>query len=82
MSSSYSMWLVVLITYNLPSWICMKAKYLMLSILIPGPQSPDKDMDFFLRPLIDELNELWVHGLKTRDAAYENGVFRMHVALL
>ncbi|KAL5542684.1 hypothetical protein UlMin_010394 [Ulmus minor] len=82
MSLSYSMWPVVLTTYNLPPWICMKAEYLMLSLLIPGPQSPGKDMDVFLRPLIDELKELWVHGLDTRDAAYENGVFRMRAALL
>ncbi|KAL5570413.1 hypothetical protein UlMin_026988 [Ulmus minor] len=54
----------------------------MLSLLIPGPQSPGKDIDVFLRPLIDELKELWVHGLDTRDAAYENGVFRMRAALL
>ncbi|KAL5563419.1 hypothetical protein UlMin_033166 [Ulmus minor] len=39
-------------------------------------------MDVFLCPLIDELKELWVHGLDTRDAAYENGVFRMRAALL
>ncbi|KAL5563440.1 hypothetical protein UlMin_033187 [Ulmus minor] len=82
MSLFYSMWPVVLTTYNLPPWICMKAEYLMLSLLIPGPQSPDKDMDVFLRPLIDELKELWVHGLDTRDAAYENGVFQMRAALL
>ncbi|KAL5569773.1 hypothetical protein UlMin_026348 [Ulmus minor] len=82
MSLSYSMWPVVLTTYNLPPWICMKAEYLMLSLLIPGPQSPGKDMDVFLRPLIDELKELWVHGLDTRDTAYENGVFRMRAALL
>ena len=48
MSLSYSMWLVVLTIYNLPPWICMKAEYLMLSLLIPGPQSPGKDMDVFL----------------------------------
>ncbi|KAL5554060.1 hypothetical protein UlMin_041461 [Ulmus minor] len=82
MSLSYSMWPVVLTTYNLPPWICMKAEYLMLSLLIPGPQSPGKDMDVFLRPLIDELKELWVHGLDTRDAASENSVFRMRAVLL
>ncbi|KAL5560927.1 hypothetical protein UlMin_030674 [Ulmus minor] len=43
MSLSYSMWPVVLTTYNLPPWICMKAEYLMLSLLIPGPQSPVND---------------------------------------
>ena len=60
----------------------MKPKYLMLTLLIPGPHSPGKDMDVFLCSLIDELNELWVHGLETHDAAHENDVFRMRVALL
>ncbi|KAL5548417.1 hypothetical protein UlMin_003648 [Ulmus minor] len=45
MSISYSMWPVVLTTYNLPPWLCMKPEYLILSLLIPGPQSPGKDMD-------------------------------------
>ena len=58
MSMSYNMWLVVITTYNLPPWLCMKPEYLMLTLLIHGPQSPSKDMDVFMRPLIDELNEL------------------------
>ena len=82
MSLSYSMWPLVLTTYNPPPWICTKAEYLMLTLLILGPHFPGKDMDVFLCPLIDELNELWVHGLETRDAAYENIVFRMRATLL
>ena len=58
MSLSYSMWPIVLTTYNLPPWLCMKPEYLMLTFLIPGPQSPKKDIDVFLWPLTDELNEL------------------------
>ena len=54
----------------------------MLTLLIPGPQSLGKDMDVFLLPLIDELKNLWVNGLETRDAAYENGVFRMRATFL
>ena len=50
--------------------------------MIPGPQFPSKDMDVFLQPLINELNDLWVNGLETRDAASKNGVFRMRAAHL
>ncbi|KAL5581538.1 hypothetical protein UlMin_013980 [Ulmus minor] len=82
MSISYSMWPVVLTTYNLPPWLCMKPEYLMLSILIPGPQSPGKDMDVFLRPLIEELKELWENGIDTRDAGNDRKVFKMRAALL
>ena len=37
MSLSHNMWPVVLTTYNLPLWLCMKPKNLMLTLLIPGP---------------------------------------------
>ena len=38
-------------------------------------------MDVFLRPLIDELKELWVSRLETRDV-FNNSVFTMRAALL
>ncbi|KAL4021144.1 hypothetical protein IC575_019935 [Cucumis melo] len=34
MSSKYSCWPVVMVIYNLPPWLCMKRKFMMLSILI------------------------------------------------
>ena len=37
MSNSYSMWPVVLVPYNMPSWKCMKESFFMMSLLIPGP---------------------------------------------
>ena len=54
----------------------------MLSLLIPGPQSPGKDMDVFLQPLIEELKELWENGIDTRDAGNDRKVFKMRAALL
>ena len=35
--SSYSCWPIVMITYNLPPWLCMKRKFMMLTMLISGP---------------------------------------------
>jgi hypothetical protein len=32
----HSTWPVILVMYNLPTWLCHKRKYLMLSILIQG----------------------------------------------
>nr|BAJ33519.1 CACTA transposable element [Dahlia pinnata] len=81
MSSAHSTWPVVLTTYNLPPWLCMKESSFMLSLLIPGPKSPGKDMDVFLKPLVDELNYLWQSGVRTKDAA-TNTFFTMKVALL
>ncbi|XP_062114422.1 uncharacterized protein LOC133825508 [Humulus lupulus] len=81
MSQAYSMWPVVLANYNLPPWMCMKDNNFILSILIPGPKSPGKDMDIFLRPLVDELKELWVNGVDTRDSI-TNTMFKLRAALL
>ena len=58
MSSQHSIWLVLLVTYNLPFWMYMKEPYLMLSLLIPSPNSPSMDIDVYLQPLIKELKEL------------------------
>ena len=81
MSLSYSMWPVVLTTYNLLPWVCMKESSFMLTLLIPSPNSPGKDMDVFLRPVVDELKDLQEPGVQTRDVV-DNSVFNMHVALL
>ena len=81
MNFAYNMWLVVLANYNLPPWLCMKDNYFMLTLLIPGPKSPGKDMDVFLRPLVDELKDLWVNRVDTRDST-TNRMFKMRAALL
>ncbi|XP_062085438.1 uncharacterized protein LOC133791534 [Humulus lupulus] len=81
MSLSYSMWPVVLTTYNLPPWLCMKETNFMLTLLIHGPHSLGKDFDVFLRPLVDELKELWVNGVQTRDVV-DGSFFKLRAALL
>nr|GEW02383.1 hypothetical protein [Tanacetum cinerariifolium] len=45
LSQSYNMWPVILTTYNLPPWLCMKESSFMLTLLIHGPKSPGKDID-------------------------------------
>ena len=45
--------------FNLPSWLCMKRKYMMMPVLIQGPKQPGNDIDVYLRPLVDELLLLW-----------------------
>ncbi|GJS58354.1 hypothetical protein Tco_0653138 [Tanacetum coccineum] len=70
LSQAYSMWPVILKTYNLPPWLCMKESSFMLTLLIHGPKSPGKDIDVYLRPLIDDLKVLWaLKGVETIDVA-------------
>lgn len=81
MSTNYSMWPVVLVPYNLPPWLCMKQPNLMLSLLIPGKNSPGNDIDVYLQPLIDDLKELWDVGIETYDA-FSRCNFQLRAALL
>jgi hypothetical protein len=59
MSSSHSVWPVLLTIYNLPPWLCNKRRYMMMSVLISGPFQPGINIDVYLRPLIDDLKKLW-----------------------
>ncbi|XP_062076859.1 uncharacterized protein LOC133781794 [Humulus lupulus] len=81
MSTSYSIWPVVLVPYNMPPWKCMKENNFIMALLIPGPKSPGKDIDVYLRPLIDELKELWEKGVKTYDVSSKKE-FMMRAAIL
>lgn len=80
-NSQHSIWPVVLIPYNLPPWICMKPHSFMLTLLIPGPTSPGRNIDVYLRPLIDELKELWEVGIETYDA-FSKENFKLHAAIM
>ncbi|KAL5699749.1 THO complex subunit 7 [Ranunculus cassubicifolius] len=81
MSTTHSTWPIVVIPYNLPPWMCMKQPYIFMSLLIPGPSGPGNNIDVYMRPLIDELKELWIEGVETYDA-YSKQNFQMRVAVL
>ncbi|XP_019181675.1 PREDICTED: uncharacterized protein LOC109176735 [Ipomoea nil] len=66
--SRHSTWPVLLVVYNLPPWLCMKRKYIMLSLLISGPKQPGNDIDVYLAPLIEDLKMLWNEGVQVYDA--------------
>ena len=55
MNNSYTMWPIILISYNLPPWLVVKEIFFMLFLLIPGPHQLRNDINVCLRPLVDEL---------------------------
>ncbi|KAI3443855.1 hypothetical protein Pfo_000520 [Paulownia fortunei] len=63
MLNAYSMWLVLLVPYNLPLWKMMKPAYMIMSLLIPRPKTLGKKIDVYLRPLVNKLKELWTYGI-------------------
>ncbi|XP_074299858.1 uncharacterized protein LOC141631031 [Silene latifolia] len=81
LSSQHSTWPVLLCIYNLPPYLCMKRKYLMLSLLIQRPKQPRNDIDVYLEPLIDDLKLLWDEGVMVYDAV-EKVDFKLNAMLL
>ncbi|KAL0541513.1 hypothetical protein IC582_021565 [Cucumis melo] len=81
MSSKYSCWPVVMVIYNLPLWLCMKRKFMTLSILISGSKQLGDDIGIYLEPLIDDLKLLWKSGVQCYDA-YNEELFNLRTVLL
>ncbi|RVW14758.1 hypothetical protein CK203_091040 [Vitis vinifera] len=81
MSSRHSCWPIIMVIYNLPPWLCMKRKFMMLSLLISGPRQPGNDIDVYLAPLLDDLKMLWDVGVECYDV-HQQKVFTLRVALL
>src|ERR1051325_4414442 len=79
-SISHSTWLVILMIYNLPLWLCMKHKYMMLSMLIFGPKQPGNDIGVYLEPLIEYLKILWENGVEVYDG-YRKESFNLRAML-
>ncbi|CAJ2651882.1 unnamed protein product [Trifolium pratense] len=79
-STNHSSWPVLLMIYNLSHWLCMKRKYIMLSMMISGPRQPGNYIDVYLSPLIDDLRVLWEEGVDVFDA-YSGEQFNMRAML-
>jgi hypothetical protein len=75
-SIGHSTWPVTLCIYNLPPWLCMKWKFIMMPVLIQGPKQP-----VYMRPLVDELLLLWNStGVRVWDE-YKQEHFNMRALL-
>src|SRR4051812_3912049 len=67
--------------YNLPPWLCMKRKFIMMPVLIQGPKQPGNDIYVYVRPLVDEPLHLWNgRGLRVWDEN-EQEEFDLHALL-
>ncbi|GJU04996.1 putative transposase-associated domain-containing protein [Tanacetum coccineum] len=75
----HSVWPVLTVIYNLPPWLCMKRKFINLSVLISG--YPGNDIDVFLEPLVDDLHTLFETGVDTYDASTKDN-FNLRAVVL
>ncbi|CAM8962620.1 unnamed protein product [Rhodiola kirilowii] len=80
-SSQHSTWHVILVMYNLPSWLTMKRRYMMLSLLISRTLQLGNDVDVYLVSLIDDLKLLWNDGVRMYDTSKQE-YFMMCAMLL
>ena len=59
----------------------MKRKFIMMPVLIQGPKQPGNNIDVYLRPLIEELLQLWnVNGVRVWDE-HKQEEFYLHALL-
>ena len=82
LKNRYSCWPVMLVIYNLPPWLCMKRKFIMLSTLISGPHEPGNNIDIYLQPLIDDLKKLWEEGEPNVYDAHTKSFFTLRAVLM
>jgi len=81
LAAPYSCWPVILTVYNLLSGMCIRPEFMFLSTVIPGLSSPDWNIDVCLRPLIDELTQLWSSEALTYDISRKQN-FVLRAALM
>jgi hypothetical protein len=77
----YSCWPVILIVSNWPLEMCMKLDFIFLFVVISGPYSPCRNIDIYLQPLINELNQVWWVEVVTYDVSRKHN-FQMKIALM
>jgi hypothetical protein len=53
----------------------MKYKFIFLCLIIPGPDYVGKKLNVMLKPLIEELKELW-KGVEAYDV-FKNQIFKL-----
>ena len=59
----------------------MKRKFIMMPVLIQGPKQPGNDIDVYLRPLVEELLQLWNgNGVRAWDE-HRQEEFNLHALL-
>jgi hypothetical protein len=81
-ASTWTMWPVFLVNYNIPPWMALKAENILLSMILPGRRQV-KDINVYLEPLVDELKLLWA-GIEVEDVTKLPGrqIFSFHAMVL
>ena len=66
--TNYSVGILYLVVENLPRNIRFNIENTIIMGCIPGPNEPKKNINSFIKPLVDELLELW-HGVQIKSGS-------------
>ncbi|CAL2238199.1 unnamed protein product [Prunus armeniaca] len=79
LNQHHSTWPIFIFPYNLPPWKCMKKEYMMMTVLIT--EDPGRSIDVYLRPLVDELKDLWTNDVRMYDKSTRK-MFTLRAAVM
>ena len=74
-TANYSCWPVFVIPLKLPPRVLMTRKTMFLSLIIPGPDYPGKNLSVYMQPIVEDLNHSWHHGTLTYDRASKTNFY-------
>ena len=84
-SLNRSTWHEVMLNYKLSFWLMTKYLFMMFVLIIPGKKCvTEKNVDMYMTPLIEELQELWM-GIDYLDGLQQNSkekTIKVHGMLL
>src|SRR4051812_12192713 len=58
-ATQYSCWPVFIMPLNILPGVLMQRKHIILTLIVPGPYYPRKNMNVYMQPLMDDLKEAW-----------------------
>jgi hypothetical protein len=70
-----------MIPYNFPPNMVMKQPNFILSLLIPGQRAPGSDIDVYFEPLVDDMLDMFLDGVRTYDAS-KGEFFQLYAAII
>ena len=81
-NTQHVIWPLILTNFNIPPAERYRQENQMIAGLIPGPNEP-RDLNSFMLPIVEELQALSAHGVKTWDGyRQENFTLRAHLIML
>ncbi|PIL35041.1 hypothetical protein GSI_02828 [Ganoderma sinense ZZ0214-1] len=80
---SHSIGVIYLVCLNLPPHLRYRPEFVYLAGVIPGPKEPQvHQLNYLLRPLVDELLELWHRGVCLKSTANRRGGRVVYAAII